>query len=338
MCRLSLLLWHTMNEQNVASVRNKLNNENVKLWLPPYTVDENEGVFPDDLIQRYASELNIDAAIVLEVLKHLRCHSVEKLAANKRFQATGIASLKVKVLNSQQECSSRKEFEVIEIDLHENGRKLREVVAARCSVDPEKIKFISAGKVIQDTSSLKDQSVKNNGQLLALILAESAADLLEKEKKVVELKTIREDTALLSSVDGDDPDSRYYVQIADQTGKPIPLPEEERKALALAMVLHEKGRAAMKRENFSDALLLFLEADKEFGHCSSELLYSVDNYALLCLDITWCYLCLRSVNQIFDAEARLKSCEAGFRRCYGENLERLTAIKAWWLCKRGSAL
>ncbi|KAH6948838.1 hypothetical protein HPB50_026574 [Hyalomma asiaticum] len=126
----------------------------------------------------------------------------------------------------------------------------------------------------------------------------------------------------------DDPSSRYYMQIADQTGKPIALPMAEKRALGVAMVLHEKGRAALKRKKYTEALLLLLEADKEFRTCNSALLANVDNYALLCLDIAWCYLSLRSVDQLFDAEARLKECENGFRRSYGENLERLTAIKA----------
>ena len=36
-------------------------------------------------------------------------------------------------------------------------------------------------------------------------------------------------------------------------------------SLTLAMTLHEKGRAALKTKKFSKALLLLLEADKEFG-------------------------------------------------------------------------
>lgn len=93
------------------------------------------------------------------------------------------------------------------------------------------------------------------------------------------------------------------------------------------MSLHEKGRTAMKDENHSLALILFLGADREFGRCHSKLLESVDNYALLNLDIAWCYLCLKNVTQIPDAEKRLRQCEQSFHRSYGQNLERLMAIK-----------
>ena len=35
-------------------------------------------------------------------------------------------------------------------------------------------------------------------------------------------------------------------------------------ALALALTLHEKGRSVLKKRNYPDALLLLLEAEKEF--------------------------------------------------------------------------
>ena len=35
-------------------------------------------------------------------------------------------------------------------------------------------------------------------------------------------------------------------------------------ALVLAMTLHEKGKATVKRKDYSEGLLLLLEADKEF--------------------------------------------------------------------------
>lgn len=315
-----------MDDQLVSRVRKKLNDESIKLWLPPFTVNDEEGIIPDKLVARYATELQLDPGVVLTLLRHLRCHAVAKLAANRKYQSTGIATLRVRVVNPRQQ--PRKDFELVEIVLQESGQKLREMVASMCGMDPSMVKLISGGRVIQDGNSLQDQGVRHNGQLMALVLVETADESRERERQEVELKNIRDDAGLLSSVDSDDPgSSRYYMQIADQTGKPIALPMAERKALGVAMVLHEKGRAALKRKKYSEALLLLLEADKEFRTCNSELLTKVDNYALLCLDIAWCYLSLRSVDQLFDAEARLKECENGFRHSYGENLERLTAIK-----------
>ncbi|XP_075215213.1 NEDD8 ultimate buster 1-like isoform X1 [Lycorma delicatula] len=93
------------------------------------------------------------------------------------------------------------------------------------------------------------------------------------------------------------------------------------------MALHEKGKAALKKDEFALALIFLLEAVKEFSSCNSQLLNSVDNYALLNLDIAWCYLCLKNVTQLPDAEERLKICESKFRYSYGPNLERVVALK-----------
>ena len=35
--------------------------------------------------------------------------------------------------------------------------------------------------------------------------------------------------------------------------------------------------------------------------CSAAILDAVDNYAVLCLDIVWCYLCLKNVEDLPDA-------------------------------------
>lgn len=79
----------------------------------------------------------------------------------------------------------------------------------------------------------------------------------------------------------------------DQTGKAIHLPPKERRSLMMALALHEKGKAALKKESYSEALVMFLEADGEYQSCTSSLLQAVDNWALLNLDIVWCFLCLR---------------------------------------------
>lgn len=95
----------------------------------------------------------------------------------------------------------------------------------------------------------------------------------------------------------------------------------------MALLLYEKGRVQLKNEKFSDALILFLEADDELRACQSNLVQSVDNVALLNLDIVWCYLNLKSIMQLPDAENRLKICEENFKRSYGENLSRVQSVK-----------
>lgn len=95
----------------------------------------------------------------------------------------------------------------------------------------------------------------------------------------------------------------------------------------MALLLYEKGRAQLKNDKFADALILFLEADNELQTCPSHLVQTVDNVALLNLDIVWCYLNLKSIMQLPDAENRLRVCEDNFKRSYGENLSRVQTVK-----------
>ncbi len=77
------------------------------------------------------------------------------------------------------------------------------------------------------------------------------------------------------------------------------------------------------------------------------MLERVDNYALLNLDIVWCYLCLQNLHDLKNAgikrklkkkkkffyflslfkEERIDLCEKCLEKCYGSNLERLTLLQ-----------
>lgn len=163
---------------------------------------------------------------------------------------------------------------------------------------------------------------QHNCRVMALCLSAAGPDSVA-EQQSVRLARARQAAEWVFNHEDD-----YSAQISDQTGRPVHLAANERKALMLAMVLHEKGRAALKRRQFADALVLLLEADREFARCeSSGVLSLVDNYALVCLDICWCYLCLQNLSALPDAERRLQSCEALFQKSYGTNLERLTVVK-----------
>lgn len=83
------------------------------------------------------------------------------------------------------------------------------------------------------------------------------------------------------------------MQIEDQDGNLIHIPPAEKQAIMMALAIHEKGRAALRRNDYNEALIFLLEADNEYRVCNSQLLDTVDNYALLNLDIVWCYIMLK---------------------------------------------
>ena len=68
------------------------------------------------------------------------------------------------------------------------------------------------------------------------------------------------------------------------------MPKEERKALIIAMSLHEKGKAALKKGNLQLAIVLLLEAKDEYNQCRSEILKAVDNYGEIIFLIFLLYL------------------------------------------------
>lgn len=61
--------------------------------------------------------------------------------------------------------------------------------------------------------------------------------------------------------------------------------------------------------------------------CGSMLLSSVDNFAVLQLDIVWCYQALEALSCLDDARKRLQRAEDGFLQCYGQQQQRLLMIK-----------
>lgn len=184
-----------------------------------------------------------------------------------------------------------------------------------------RVKIIASGRVVELDKTLASQSIVNNQQLMAVILDERS----EKDKTSQDIydrvQKAREDAQLFIN------SRTQHVRLEDQQGNAVYLPPTEHKSLLMAMAMNEKGRALLKKDNFSEALIFFLEADREFDLCTSSILDTVDNYALLNLDIVWCYFSLQSLQQLSDAERRLKVCEKSFEKSYGRDLARLREVK-----------
>lgn len=204
-------------------------------------------------------------------------------------------------------------------------------VKLETGLDPDKMKLICKGHVIEDETSLESQNVKNNGQVMVLVLSQSSSESELQQKQEEETRAsvsqTRQAAEALSNRKDNFKDDHYFLEINDQEGRPIQLPESERKALTLALTLHEKGRIALKKRSYAEALLLLLEAEKEFSHCRAQILSAVDNYGILCLDIVWCYFWLKSILDLPNAEEKLQKCKECFQRSYGQNLERLTFVR-----------
>jgi len=311
-------------ESTLTKVRLQLNKHGVKLWEPPYYDLEKKAPVEanmHELAVTIKADLDLPVPHIFHSLLMLQENALEKLASRDRFKESGIASFKLrcaKGLNSK--------VKKVDIELAKLGSQLQDQVASLVSTPSNQLKIIIGGLVVKPDLTLASQGIKNNSTLM-VVKVENSGDLAfvaeQQQRKMLE--ETKADAARLSERKAGKDD--YSLQVADQSGKSLELPPEEKKALIIAMSLHEKGRAALKRQDFAAALVLLLEADKEFSVCSSDLLRMVDNYAILSLDIGWCYLLLNSVSELPGAEERLRICEKKFKESYGEHMERVVVLK-----------
>ncbi|XP_075981937.1 NEDD8 ultimate buster 1-like [Anticarsia gemmatalis] len=312
------------HEDLLIQLRAKLNEEKIKLWESPYIATDGEITQSiKDLAGKYSNELSIDSETVLQALRELQLHSIERSKANAEFKETGFATFRVKATIPGEKPKMLK----LQKKLQVMGSELIAVIAEEIGVAENRVKVIFNGKVINTSSSLEQQGVKNGALMMALVMAESPEEVKKEDTMYMEMKTVRDDATLLSEHADDFADDDEYMRLEDQSGKPVELPPAERRSLLVGLALHERGRAAAKQHDYSLALVLFLEADRQLSECRSSILKSVDNWAVLQLDVSWCYLCLRSLPHAGDAAARLASAEASFRDTYGEDHQRLIALK-----------
>ncbi|KAM6953451.1 NEDD8 ultimate buster 1 [Aplochiton taeniatus] len=323
-----------MAEQHIqAKLVHLLKQDKIQLWNPPYTSTENlEAALPhmQELSQRYAPVVCFSVSEVGGALESIRSLAVNRGRGNKTYRDTRVAT--VELLLPKDAIKDRKKKHFLETKLDVLVQEVMNRITEQHGL--KDIKLILNGKTLCPDKSLEEQSVRNNSKMMVLKVSEP-----ERKRQMVEeeerkrnqnqsVKRTQQGFQILSERDGsDDPETTPFLEIADQKGNPLKIPHNEKKALILAMGFHEKGRALMKRKQHDAALCHLLQADDQFGHCGSALLSTVDNYAVLQLDIVWCYRALEALSCLDDCKQRLQRAEDCFLSCYGEHQQRLMLIK-----------
>ncbi|XP_068623142.1 NEDD8 ultimate buster 1 [Battus philenor] len=312
------------HEDLLIKLRAKLNEEKIKLWEPPYLDTENlMSQQLQELAKKYAADLSLELDMVTAALHELQLHSIDRVKANDEFKETGLATFRIKVNIPKEKSTVLK----IQKKLDVLGSELISAVAAEIGVTESRVKLISNGKIVTSNLNLNKQNVKNGAMLMAIVLEMTPDEVKKEDNMYIEMKTTRDDAALLSEYVNELADDDEYIKLEDQSGKTVELPAAERKSLLVGLALHERGRAAIKQKDYSLALVLLLDADRQFNECRSSLLQVVDNWGILQLDIAWCYAGLRSVSSASDAAVRLAAAEQALRNSYGNDQKRLQQIK-----------
>ena len=185
------------------------------------------------------NEPNNFVIVKFKGLQMLQQNALEKLAARDKFKESGVATLK---LRFSKNLKSRQK--TVDISLQSTGAELGSVVAGLAGQTAEKIKMIVSGRVVDCDKSLMEQGIRNSAVVMVILLADTEAMRIVAEQRKM-LEQTRADAERLSGRDSNKDD--YFLQVADQSGKSLDLPQEEKRSLIIAMSLHEKGRAALKK-------------------------------------------------------------------------------------------
>ncbi|XP_029385081.1 NEDD8 ultimate buster 1 [Echeneis naucrates] len=322
-----------MAQQNTeAKLKNLLKGEKIQLWNPPFTDHDHQPgrQHMEELAQRFAPLLHLSVSEVSGALESIRVQAVNRGKGNQTYRETNVAMLELLLPRDRKDPKSKKKYLETKLDV------LVQEVVDRIGEDHDlkHIKLILNGKTLCPDQCLDEQGVKNHSKVMVLKVSDTELkeQMSREEKKKKEqnesLQRTQKGFQILSERDGsEDPHTTPFLEIADQKGNPLKIPDKERKALILAMGFHEKGRSLMKRKQYDDALCHLLQADQQFRKCDSALLTSVDNYAVLQLDIVWCYRALEALSCLDDGRSRLQRAEDCFLQCYGQQRERLRMIK-----------
>ncbi|XP_033933360.1 NEDD8 ultimate buster 1 [Pseudochaenichthys georgianus] len=323
-----------MADQNLESkLKQRLKQEKIQLWIPPYTEEDNRpGTrHMQDLAERFAPLLCVEALQVESALEGIRVQAVIRWRGNQTFRETSVASVELLLPRGAKKTNQDpKTKNYLETRLDVLAQEVVDRIGEEYGL--KYIKLILNGKTLSADQRLDVQNVRNHSKVMVLKVSDTEwkqqqSEEEEKTKSQSEsLQRTEKGFQILSERDGSE-DTSPFLEIADQRGNPLNIPHQEKKALILAMGFHEKGRSLMKKKQFDNALSHLLQADQQFSKCGSALLSSVDNFAVLQLDIVWSYRALEALSCLEDGKLRLLRAEDAFLKVYGEQQQRLRMIK-----------
>lgn len=210
--------------------------------------------------------------------------------------------------------------------------ELKKQITKHCGL--QDFDLILKGKKLSFEKSLDEQNVKNKSKIMVLpVSPKNRKDFeeYEKEKRSTDegvLRTQRGIQILSESHVTEESTTTPFLEITDQEGNTLQISEKrDREALIMAMGFHEKGRALMKKRKYETALPYLEMAEEQFKLCDITILNALDNFAILHLDIVWCYQRLNESYYLNEAEQRLRKAERYFQKCYGDQHRRLQQIK-----------
>ncbi|XP_048872307.1 NEDD8 ultimate buster 1 [Brienomyrus brachyistius] len=315
-----------------SKLREYLKNKDIKLWESPYTSKDKESGTRaiKELATQCASALGFPESEVEATLESIRSQAVKRLSGNSMYKETCVATLELILPKALKKEPGKRTFFETKLDV--TAQEVMNKISEKYEI--KYITLVFRGNILNPDKNLNEQNIKHNSKVMILQKSEpeKQQEVVQEEQKVrfqdESLRRTKKGFEILSARDGsEDPETTPYLEIADQKGNPLKIPPNEKKALILAMGFHEKGRALCKKKEHQMALYHLLEADCNFNKCRSELLNTVDNYAVLQLDIVWCYRMLEMLTCLDEAKRRLERAEEYFLKCYGEQKERLLQIK-----------
>ena len=176
--------------------------------------------------------------------------------------------------------------EPFEIDLNWTVNDLLTTISNKFNLTTDAIKLLCKGKMLNNkiaSKTLKSLKIKPNDKIILMNKPQlnkkqktskspslspsttthtaeqktnsSVDDAIKSKKNIEEIKAAAEKLAQRDN-DGYDWNANYYLELTNQHGHKINLPNDQRQALTVGLTLHEKGKSFMKQKQYADAIYI----------------------------------------------------------------------------------